>query len=64
MRKECKFKLEKETKGAVRYKQYEEAGTAVGVGPDDALFGTVYVRKARLEGETPSVLTIIVDTSG
>ena len=58
------FKLEKETKGALRYQEVEQDGLPV---PTDSpadlrIVGGLYVRKAALKGEpTPEVLRVTVE---
>ena len=46
------FKLEKETKGALRYQEVEQDGQAVPVDSpaDSRILGTIYVRKAAFKG--------------
>jgi len=55
------FKLEKETKGALRYAEVERDGRPVPVdSPQDSmLVGTLYLRKAGVAG-TPKQLTVTV----
>ena len=50
------FVVEKETKGAVRYKEVDEAGK-------DAfapVVGTLYVRKSAMPGRVPAKLTVTI----
>lgn len=61
MKTVCTFVFFKETPGAWRYKQTEQNGVPVGGKSDDALIGTLYVRKAHVQGEPPPVLTITVE---
>jgi hypothetical protein len=53
------FKVEKETKGAVRYMQVTKDGKdypqAAG-----AELGSVYIRKTAFKGETPERITMVV----
>ena len=53
-----RFKLEKETKGAVRYQEVDDTGQ-----PKDfttALIGTVYLRKAQLPDGHPLAIAVTV----
>jgi len=56
------FKLERETKGALRYQEVELDGKPVPVDSpaDERLVGTLYVRKAKLTG-APAALTVTVE---
>lgn len=56
------FKLEKETKGALRYQEVELDGRPVAVDSpaDERLIGTLYLRKAKLSG-APAALTVTVE---
>jgi hypothetical protein len=45
------FKFERETKGAVRYQELNAKGEPVS--GDDAYVGTLYFRKAKLNGLKP-----------
>ncbi len=61
MKVECTFKLVNVTKGALRYEQTQENGQPVQ--PRDTngqLVGTLYVRKAKMEGQ-PEMLKITVE---
>lgn len=57
---QCEFKIEKETKGAVRYQEVAKDGAE--------LIGTLYVRKSGLLmhdlGETPATLIVSVEVGG
>ena len=53
------FKLEKETKGALRYQEVEQDGRPVAVG--SWVIGTLYIRKAALNGQFPPNLTVTVE---
>jgi hypothetical protein len=50
------FKLEKETKGAVRFQECNADGTDV----FDAKIGTLYVRKSAMPGRVLHKLTVTV----
>lgn len=49
------FKFDRETKGAVRYQELNEKGEPVN--GDDAYVGTLYFRKAKLNGLKPGSFT-------
>lgn len=51
------MKLEKVTKGALRYKQTHQDGKEVKEGKvdEEGVFGTLYVRKAYMEGEPDTI---------
>lgn len=51
--------LERETKGAVRYKEVNPDGSATLLG--DAVIGTLYIRKTALHGIVPQEITVTVD---
>lgn len=54
------FKLDKETKGAVRYQEIE-AATDNALRGDDAVVGTLYIRKQAFAGEEyPQQLTVTI----
>ena len=54
MQKSVTLTVEKETKGTWRFKED---------GPDEShMFGTIYVKKASLKGETPKKLIMEVAT--
>ena len=55
------FKLDRETKGALRYQEISADGKELKSDMDGSLIGTVYLRKARLGGAIPQTLTITVD---
>lgn len=63
MKTTLKMRLSKTTKGALQYKQFEQNGKAVDAeasgGDAQGLIGTLYVRKAHMEGE-PQEITVIV----
>ncbi|KKL12161.1 hypothetical protein LCGC14_2538570, partial [marine sediment metagenome] len=46
------FKFEKETKGAVRYQEVDE-DTMEPLNFKEAFIGTIYLRKAQIEGIAP-----------
>jgi len=56
VKSELKFRLERETKGAVRYQEINEQGQ-----PEvNYAIGTLYVRKSALEGRIPQGLTLLI----
>jgi len=59
------FKLERETKGALRYQEIERDGRPVSIdSPADVrMIGTLYVRKVAYPEETPKSLTVTVETT-
>jgi hypothetical protein len=61
---EARFKLEKETKGAVRYQEIDDKGEIVEQAW--AKIGTLYVRKSAFERGTafPELLRVTVETEG
>jgi hypothetical protein len=61
---EARFKLEKETKGAVRYQEVDDKGEIVEQAW--AKIGTLYVRKSAFERGTafPELLRVTVETEG
>jgi hypothetical protein len=61
MERTVRLKLEKETKGALRYMEVDPHGN-VEVDLADALIGTLYVRKSAMLGETPTVIDVTVKT--
>ena len=52
------FKLSKETKGAVQYKEVDSAGKELD--QHDALIGTLYLRKAKLPSPFPETIDVDV----
>ncbi len=50
------FALERETKGAYRYAEAVAEGA-------EALMGTIYVRKAALQGPAPARLTVTLSAA-
>lgn len=58
------FKLEKETKGALRYQEVGQDGQAIPVDSpaDSRVLGAIYIRKTALKGEaTPQALSVTVE---
>ena len=56
----CYFKLEKETKGAVRYMQVDEQGNQYGA-EAGAELGSVYIRKTAFkDGTSPAKITMVI----
>ncbi|SRR6266540_1392421 len=60
---EARFKLEKETKGALRYQEVDEKGEAIEQAW--AKIGTLYVRKSAFErgAAFPQMLRVTVETA-
>jgi hypothetical protein len=54
------FRVEKETKGAVRYQEVNEDGSDV----FNAAIGTLYIRKSALPGKVLDTLTVTVAELG
>lgn len=52
------FHKEKETKGAVRYKEVDSAGGEMLL--ENAVIGTLYVRKSAIKGDIPNILRVTV----
>jgi hypothetical protein len=61
---EVRFKLEKETKGALRYQEVDEKGEIIEQAW--AKIGTLYVRKSAFErgAAFPQFLRVTVETAG
>jgi hypothetical protein len=61
---EVRFKLEKETKGALRYQEVDDKGEVVEQAW--AKIGTLYIRKSAFErgAEFPRSLRVTVETEG
>ena len=61
---EVRFKLEKETKGALRYQEVDEKGEVIEQAW--AKIGTLYVRKSAFEcgAAFPPELRVTLDTAG
>jgi hypothetical protein len=56
----CHFKLEKETKGAIRYMQVDGEGKQYGA-EAGAELGSVYIRKSAFkDGSVPQSITMII----
>ena len=60
-RVKVKFVIERETKGAVRYMEVDEKGEARDNMHPLAVVGTLYVRKAALDGQIPSTLQVTIE---
>jgi len=58
MERTVTFKMEKETKGAVKYAELDDNGNVVDYA--DALSGTLYLRKSALQGAVPSEIKVTV----
>lgn len=56
MNKTVLMVLEKETKGTVRYQEMSDDGTE----KDNPVLGTLYVKKAILDGARPPRLTVTI----
>ena len=56
------FELERETKGAIRYQELDDAGAPVKIGEGAAL-GTLYIRKSALVAPWPKSITVIIGTA-
>ena len=57
------LKLERETKGALRYQEISLDGKAVPEGDSEAyLIGTLYLRKSQTEQPWPQQLTVTVES--
>jgi hypothetical protein len=59
-----RFKLEKETKGALRYQEVDEKGEVIE--PAWAKVGTLYLRKSAFErgAAFPQLLRVTIETAG
>jgi hypothetical protein len=56
----CHFKLEKETKGAIRYMQVDGEGNSYGA-EAGAELGSVYIRKSAFkDGSVPQKITMVI----
>jgi len=64
MQIEVNFKLEKETRGALRYVEVGEQGEVI-LEPARAKIGSLYIRKSVFEREAtyPQALRVIVETT-
>ena len=58
MKHEVQLELEKETKGAIRYKEVNLNGVA---GGEQYLIGTLYLRKSELEEPFPKLITVTLE---
>lgn len=56
-----KFKLERETKGAVRYQETDNNGNELDIA-NGAKVGTLYLRKTALSGVIPANLQVTIVT--
>jgi hypothetical protein len=54
-----KFKKEKETKGAVRYKEVLSDGSFPSI--QEGVIGNLYIRKDKIEGAIPETLIVTVE---
>ena len=55
------FKLEKQTPGALRYAETNEQGHPIKGDDEGAMIGSLYLRKAAMNGKVPESLTITVN---
>jgi len=55
------FELIKTTPGALRYQEVDENGVHLKTDADGAIVGTLYLRKAKLDGRTPKRITFDLD---
>ena len=55
----AKFQFERETKGAVRFQEIDEAGTVLDF--KEAAIGTLYLRKSALNGQVPTMITVSIE---
>lgn len=55
------FKFDYDTKGAIRYVELNDKGQPVKTDAEGALIGTLYLRKAKLNGKMPKGFTIDMD---
>ena len=60
MKTECRFKISKITQGALQYKQTHQDNMPVGPSADNSLIGTIYLRKAQVQGEPKEILVTVV----
>lgn len=54
--------LEHKTKGALRYREVDDAGQILAIGV--AKIGTIYVRKSALNGAEPEQITAVIRQHG
>jgi hypothetical protein len=52
------MRLEKETKGAVKYQEIDDSGAPVTTSNERCAIGTLYVRKTALNGEIPQQIKV------
>ena len=57
MERKLNFRIEKETKGALQYKEYTDQGTVADT--TQMMIGTLYLRKSAVDGK-PGVLHVTV----
>ena len=57
MERTLNFRIEKETKGALQYKEYTDEGKVADT--TQMLIGTLYLRKSAVDGK-PGVLSVTV----
>lgn len=57
------FTLERETKGAVRYQELDALGKPIDTrtNMDAAIIGTLYIRKAALNGQIPVRIKVTIE---
>ena len=55
-----RFKLERETKGAVRYEEVDKSGNKKAIA-DGATVGTLYLRKSSVGDAIPKSLTVTIN---
>lgn len=57
------FTLERETKGAVRYAELDASGRVIDTrtNMDAAVVGTLYIRKAALDGQIPVRIKVTIE---
>lgn len=62
-RKTAKFKLEKETPGALRYKEIDPRTDEFFPFPNSpgCMIGTIYLRRDQLNNKTPKEISVHVD---
>jgi|TARA_R100001530_G_scaffold63581_1_gene45713 hypothetical protein len=58
------FEFERETKGAIRYREINPDTEEVVTIQNGASVGTIYIRKSALNGEVPMFLRMVLDGSG
>lgn len=61
MERTVRMKLDKTTKGALRYAEIDSEGNETLIA--DAMIGTLYVRKSGLKGEQPTVIDVTIKTA-